>query len=206
VLRSRIALGALVVIALVSPPPARAAAQIARDRTEALISAFKQVKPPSALRAEYKAANASAFRQLDGFLDFETLTSAPVAPRATKFSPEQMAAFRTKFKRVIRLSAYPSSGDFFREATIVVLPQHAEGGLWSVPVRASFPEKHVETVVEFRWIRRAGALKLVDLLFDGESMVAQYQRRLSRLIDKQGVAGMMTALDRRAESLVAAGK
>jgi ABC-type transporter MlaC component len=200
---SSTALRALALVAAIaSSPQARAAGPSAADRTQALIAAFKKLKPEATAPGPAdEAANASVFREIDGFIDFETLTSAPVAPRAAKFSADQMAAFRAKFKQLIRLSAYQSSGALFREARITLLPQRAVAGVSAVPLKASFPEKHTEVVIEFRWTRRAGTLKLVDLLFDGDSTVTQYQRRLSRLIDKHGVAGMMAALDQRAESL-----
>src|SRR5687767_424663 len=67
------------------------AADAAVERTEAFINAFKKVRSGDNLSAADKKANQKVFVELDGFMDFATLTSRPLEPRAAKFSAKQKA-------------------------------------------------------------------------------------------------------------------
>lgn len=196
-------LAAAAVAALALPTPARAAAPApGKERTESLIAAFKKVKPDDGkLTAAEKAANARHFAELDGYLDFETLVSKPIAPRAAKLTPAQLADYKAKFRELIRLIAYPNSGEFFRDAKWKIGPEKVQGELLTVPVDVRVPAEDLETVVEFQWAKVDGTLQIQDVLFEGDSLVKDYQNQVSRVVDKQGAAGLIKALDDRLAEL-----
>lgn len=182
--------------------PALAAAAPGKDRTETLIAAFKKVKKDDGKLTEVdKSANAKLFAELDGYLDFDTLTSKPIAPRAARLTPAETTAFKAKFKNLIRLIAYPNAGTFFRKAAFALQPEKSKGDGIQVPLKVRLPEEDMETVVEFVWAKTGGVLKIQDVLFDGDSLVKDYQNQLSKLIDKSGVPGLMKALDDRLAEL-----
>jgi ABC-type transporter MlaC component len=171
----------------------------ALGRTEAFIAAFKQVKPGVPAEQQPKA-----FSQLDTFLDFETLTSEALKPRADKFSPAQRSEYQQKFRELIRLIAYPDSGDFFRRAQLKFGASKAQGDVTLVPFTASIPKEDLETEVTLHWASRPDGLRLVDVSFDGASLVRDYQNQFTKIIDKDGPQGLIRKLDERRAQLAKA--
>jgi phospholipid transport system substrate-binding protein len=203
---TRRTLALAVAAALALPALAHAAAPApaapGRDRTESFVAALKKVKKDDGKLTEAdKAANARMFGELDGFLDFEALTTRPIAPRADKLSADQLASFRTKFRELIRLIAYPNAGGFFRKATCSFQGEAQRGELTLVPVKVRMPEEDLDTEVQFQWAKVGGSLKIVDVDFEGDSLVKDYQNQLAKIVDKGGVAGLFKALDDRLAEL-----
>ncbi len=191
------ALTALTLGALVATAPAAAASADPIARTQALIAAFKQVTKPAegaSLTPAQRATNAKAFTALDAYFDRATLTSRPIAPNVAKFSAAQKAAFKETFWSLIRLVAYPDSGAFFKEAKWSLKPGKAP---LTVDLLAELEEEDMETTVTFYWREIDGALRLVDVGFDGASLMKDYTAQFSRIIAKSGVEGLMKKLDKR---------
>ena len=106
-----VTIGFLSSVALAKDEPIR--------RTESLIDAFKSVKSATEgkeLTSTDKKSNAKVYRRLDGFFDWEHLLGKPLEPHREKFSTEQLEHCQAVFKQLIRIIAYPDSGEFFREA------------------------------------------------------------------------------------------
>jgi ABC-type transporter MlaC component len=184
------------VLALLALPLAARAAPAPAARTEALIAAFQKVKPDDGrLAAADRAANERAFAELDGFLDFDTLTAEPIRPHLAKFTPAQKQEFTGKFRQLIRLVAYPDSGSFFRKARRTVGAPRAVGADQVVDVVLRLPEEDLETKVSFHWRPVAGTLRLVDVDFDGDSLVRDYQNQFGRIVEKDGAAGLLRKAD-----------
>jgi ABC-type transporter MlaC component len=180
--------------------PARAASSPAMERTESFIAAFKKVKSGAKLTAADKKANEAAFTALDKFMDWDTLTTRPIEPRAAKFSAGQRKEFATKFKDVVRRMAYPDSGDFFRDAKLKFGQVTEKGDATVVPIDAHVVKDDLRTKIELYWGKKGGTLQLVDVAFDGDSLIKDYQNQFARIIDKEGVSGLMKKVDeKRAE-------
>jgi ABC-type transporter MlaC component len=187
---------AALALILALPSLALAAPDPALVRTEQMIAAFKKVKPGVPAQA-----NAAAFTELDSLIDYDTITSRTVEPRAAKFTAAQKAEFQKKFRELIRLIAYPDSGDFFRKAKLTFRSVKNEGPQTQVPFLAKLPEEDLETEVTLHWSKGAeGSLRIVDVSFDGDSLVRDYQNQISKIVDRDGVGGLFKKLDeRRAE-------
>jgi ABC-type transporter MlaC component len=54
-----------------------------------------------------------------------------------------------------------------------------------------------DMVVGLQWKKEGGALKVVDVLIDGDSLVKDYQNQVARLVDKKGVPSLLQSLDER---------
>lgn len=179
-----------------APAPAPAAAPAAVDpaaRTQDMIAAFKRVPLRSANAP--KAAVDKAFADLDAFLDFETLTQEPIRPHLAKLDAAQRAAYAAKFREVVRLVAYPDSGEFFRKATVKIgAPKAGKGGTW-VELDTRLPEDGTDTRLGLLWRPVGGTLRIADLTFDGDSLVRDYQNQFGRILDKEGAAGLLKRLD-----------
>jgi ABC-type transporter MlaC component len=197
--RTALSLLAAVVAATLLGSQAHAAAP-AVERTDSFIATFKKVKSGDKVSAADKKANEATFTALDKFMDWDTLTTKPIEPRAAKFSAAQKKEFATKFKDVVRRIAYPDSGDFFREAKLKVGEATEKGELTVVPIDAHVVKDDLRTKIELIWGKKDGTLKLVDVAFDGDSLIKDYQNQFARIIDKEGVSGAMKKVDeKRAE-------
>lgn len=186
-----------VALALLLPLAASAAKDPAQAKTEQLVAAFKAVKPKAG-----EAANAKPYKTLDGHIDYDTITARAIEPRAAKFTPAPTAQFQKQFRELIRLQAYPDSGDFFRRAKLTYKPVTAEGGTANVPFRAYVAAEDLETHVTLHWAKAAdGSVKMVDVSFDGDSLVRDYQNQFAKVVDKDGVAGLFKKLDERRAAL-----
>src|SRR5690606_20225669 len=128
---------------------------------------------------------------LDGFFDYDRLTSVPIQPIESKFTPAQKTEFTRKFRELIRGLSFGDSGSFFRRAKITWGAPREENGEVVVPFDAYDPEQDAETSIEFRWAGAGGDMKLVDASFDGSSLIKDYQNQFARIVDKEGVAGLL---------------
>lgn len=187
---------ALLLSAILLLPAAGLAAPAdeALTRTKALVAAFARVPPTEG------PARAKAFADIDGFLALDDLTSQAVAPREAKFSPRELARFKKDFREVLRLVAYGESGAFFRKARITWGAPEAKGEELRVAAKVVVPDEDLTTALEFRWKRIGGVLRVVDVAFEGDSLLRDYQNQIARIVDKSGPAGLQKAIDdRRAE-------
>lgn len=189
---------ALAVAVLLTPGLALAAKDPAQARSEALVAAFLKVKPKVPA-----AQNQKAFQDLDGFLDFDTLVKDATTKleETRKLTPAQLAEFRAGFRDLLRLIAYPNSGDFFRDAKLKwgAVAKGAKGTT-DVPFTATIPAEDVTSNVTLHWKDAGGALKIVDVSFDGESLVQDYSNQFVKVANKDGGAGLLKKLnEKRAE-------
>ena len=193
---------------LLSATPAAAAGNAVTD-TEALAKAFKAVKAlpddGSPLSAADKKANAGTFAALDGYFAWEQLTQASIEPHKAGFSKTQMAEFNTALRETIRLVAYPGSGTFFQKAKYKLKKAKSKGGLQNVDMFAELVEEDLETTVTFHWRNVDGKLRVVDVSFDGASLVADYRNQFGRIIKKHGVDGLLERLRKKLAEERAAG-
>ncbi len=169
------------------------------ERTSALIQAFKAVRTAPEgknLSSEDTRANTVAYTALDSFFDYDAITRASVQPHAAKFSKQQLTRFYSTFEELIRLIAYPKSGDFLREATLRFGKSTAKNDRQSqVPMTARLPKEDVETKVHFVWEKNKNQWYLTDAQFDGASLIKDYQNQFGRIIAKEGVEGLLKRLD-----------
>jgi len=184
----------LMIVAIAVAVPA--AGQPAADRTNALVAAFKAVKKApegKKLSPADVAANSAAYKALDGFFDFDRMTSDAIKAHQSKLNAAQLAEFKTHFRTLIRIIGYPDSGDFLRKAKTSV--RAGKGN--DVVLDTLLEEDDVELAVTFRFHRGGGALRVYDVLFDGDSLMGDYSNQFGRLITKRGVDGLIKLLKER---------
>ncbi len=167
------------------------------ERTKALVAAFKKVKEPpenGSLSAADKTANDAVFKELDGFFDYATLTSEPLVAHKDKFKGDQYQKTLTMFEELIRRVAYPNAGAFLREAEFTI--KDGKAALTS-EMHATLKKEDFETNVIFHWKDVGGTLKLVDVSFDGASLVKDYRAQFGKIIEKDGSDGLVKKLSTR---------
>lgn len=183
------------------------------DRTKALVEAFKAVKAAPSNGAKLSEAdkkhNAEAFEKLDSFFAFDKITTDPITVHQAKFTKTNHVRFTKHFRELIRLVAYPNSGEFLKEATLTYKKANrVSNNIINVDMDAVVEKEDFSTTVTFHWQKRDGTLKIVDVSFDGASLVKDYQNQFGRIINKDGVAGLIkkleTRLDKERKTSVAA--
>ena len=171
-------------------------------RTQAFIDDLLAVKSSDSgpLPKADVDANLKVFADLDLFFDWDTLMSEPIKPRLDKFSPAELAEFNKKFKEVLRLTAYPDSGAFFRKAKYKLTPP-VEDSAEKVTVGLDAKRGDIETHLDIHFRKIGGVLKLYDVSFDGDSLTKDYQNQMVRIIDKGGVKDLIAKIDKRKADL-----
>lgn len=185
-------------------PAASAVADAAsvKAATDQLVAAFKRVKDDDGkLSAEDKAQNAKTYAELDELLARDHFTSVAIAPRKDKFSPTELKTFQDQFWDVVQRIAYPGSGEFFREGQVKMAEPREKDGVWTHDLTAYIPSEDLETVVGLQWKMENGRLRIVDVLFDGDSLVKDYQNQFARIVDKEGAAGLLKKLSEKRDEL-----
>jgi len=170
------------------------------ERSKAVVLAFLKVPPKPG------PARDQAFAALDGFLDLDGMVAAAIAPRKDKLTPAELKRFQSRFRELLRAVAYTDSGDFFRSAKLGWGTPRADGDDAVVPTKVSVPKEDLETELEWRWRKVGGVAKLVDVAFEGDSLVKDYQNQIARVVDKSGGAGLLKVLDEKWAELSAPAK
>lgn len=172
-------------------------------RTDKLIVLFKEVRVPAsgeaALGDADKQANHGTFEKLDAFFDYGRISDAVIAPSKAKLNAEQRGRFASDFRELIRLVAFPRSGEFVRQATLKVGKAKTQGGKVTVEVEGNVPEQDAETTLTFQWEDAGSEWKVSDVSFNGVSVVKDYQNQFARVIAKDGADGFLKKLSTKLE-------
>ena len=174
------------VLGLVGSASTSWAAPAAVERTESFIATFKKVKSGEKLTAADKKANEQVFAEIDKFMDFETLTTKPIEPRASKFSAKQKSGVHQQVPGRSSAHRLPQLGRLLPRRQDEDWRAGGKGAVTVVPIDASMPKEDLKTKLEFYWAKKGGTLKLVDVAFDGDSLIKDYQNQFARIIDKEG--------------------
>jgi ABC-type transporter MlaC component len=180
--------------------PGPACAENPLDRTNALVDAFKAVDAPEKGQkptAAQVAANQPRFLALDGFFDYGSIVDGAIAGREKAFSADQLKRYRASFRDVVRAVGYPGGGRFFKRATYTVSGGADKLGMGESTVNASIADEDFTVAVTFRWKTVGDHLRVVDVAFDGDSLVLDYKNQFGRILDKEGAAGLVQRLEKR---------
>ena len=196
----RISIGPWLLAGLVAASPLSSGAAGkpgAKERTVALVEAFKAAD----------GADEAAFRKVDGLFDYDRLTADAIRPHRAKLSAEQLERYAPVLRDLIRLVAYPDSGALLRKAKLTFGEPRTEGKAVSVGLRAELAAEDLEVDLLFQWEESAAGWRVVDVSFDGASLVTDYANQFGRIIGKEGAAGLMKRLeDKLAELRKGSGK
>jgi ABC-type transporter MlaC component len=182
-------------IALAQPGSAAEPVQEALKRTEDLVAAFQAVKVPpegGKLGAADKKANEAAFARLDGFFDFDAFVDGAIETSKAKLSKAQLGRYRKLFRSVVRKVAFPDSGAFLGRARLTYGEPRAVTGGADLDLTAEDPKVGVTTKVTFHW--RGSPLRIIDVDFDGDSLVQVYRNQFARIVDKDGPEELLRRL------------
>lgn len=131
-------------------------------------------------------------------VDTQAIVQAALGNRWSQISAAQrrrlVAAFENRFRR-----ASGSELDAYRSTQIEYLPEvEADGGVLQIPTRVVV--KGEPTEIAYAMKRQRSGWRIVDIVVDGVSTVANYRSSFARIISKEGVEGLIKRLERGASS------
>jgi len=162
-----------------------AAANGPDKQTLAMIEALKQVKKQ----------NTATYKNVDTYINYKLLTSESISPHRSKFSDKQVNKFTTLFEALIRAVAYPQSSAFYEEAKTTYQPAEINGDVAVVISETTIEKEDFEMEIGYQWTKTNGEWLLSDLLIDEDSLVKDYQNQFGRIIEKEGVDGLIKKVE-----------
>lgn len=157
------------------------------EQTLAMINALKQVKKN----------DKSTFKDVDNYINFELLTRESIAPHRSKFTDEQAKKFSRTFESLIRLIAYPQSSSFYDEAKTSYHPPVIKGNKALVTSETTIEKEDFEMTIGYQWTKTNSTWQLSDLILDEDSLVKDYQNQFGRIIEKEGVDGLISKIEQK---------
>jgi phospholipid transport system substrate-binding protein len=185
------AVAAALTIAIGIATPGRAAkspTEVVTGTSEAVIAVLKD----SALDTAGKRA------RIEGIVltsvDFDTLAKLTLARNWSRLSSAQQAEFKEEFRR--HLSAtYGRRIDDYRNETVTVLGTREESrGDQTVKTRINRGGGTADVLVDYRLRQNAGEWKVIDIVIEGVSLVANFRSQFQDLMAHGGPDKLLATL------------
>jgi phospholipid transport system substrate-binding protein len=127
-------------------------------------------------------------------VDLEAMLQAALGARWKELSERQrkrlVAAFETRFRQLSGREL-----DAYRSTEIEYLPEKdGEGGVVHVPTKVTVKGEPTEIAYTMRLAK--GRWRIVDISVDGVSTVQNYRSSFNRVIQKEGVEGLIRRLEK----------
>jgi phospholipid transport system substrate-binding protein len=133
-------------------------------------------------------------------VDFDTLSKLTMARNWAKLTPAQQEEFRREFRR--HLSAtYGRRIDDYRNETVDVLGTREESrGDQTVKTKINRGGGTADVLVDYRLRQTGGQWKIIDVVIEGVSLVANFRSQFQELMAHGGADHLLAVLrDKTAE-------
>jgi phospholipid transport system substrate-binding protein len=190
----------LVVLAtfLVLAPPVRAEVApdaLARNTTNEVLRIVRQDKDIKNGNSK-KVLDLVEQKILPNF-DFEHMTQLAVGKHWPKATPEQQQALVNEF-RTLLVRTYSSAISSVADYKIDFKPFNAAPGAEEVTVNTEVSKPGAPPIpIDYRMEKKNGAWKVFDVLVDNVSLVTVYRNSFNSEVRKNGIDGLVAALQRR---------
>jgi len=117
--------------------------------------------------------------------NFSTLSRLVLARNWKQFSPEQQKTFTEEFKRHLSMIYGKNVESYNNEKAVVIGERQEAGGDWTVKtkiVRSSAPE----ILVDYRLRQEDGVWKVIDVIVEGVSLVANFRSQFQEIVTSKG--------------------
>lgn len=182
-----LAAGALLAAATVVAA-AETPSQVVTGTSEAVIAVLK----------EAKLSKAEKRRRIEDVVlrsvDFDTLAKLTMARNWVKLTPTQQEEFRREFRR--HLSAtYGRRIDDYRNETVDVLGTREESrGDQTVKTKINRGGGTADVLVDYRLRQTGGQWKIIDVVIEGVSLVANFRSQFQELMAHGGADHLLAVL------------
>lgn len=189
-------LAALVAVLLASPARAQMAPDVlARNTTNEVLRIVKQDKD---IKNGNNAKILSLVEQkvLPNF-DFEHMTQLAVGKNWPRATAEQKQALVNEFRTML-VRTYSSAISSVADYRIDFKPFKAAPGADEVTVNTEVSKPGAPPIpIDYRMEKRTGDWKVFDVLVDNVSLVTVYRNSFNSEVRKNGIDGLVAALQRR---------
>ncbi len=190
---------ALVISALLAwTSLAHAAQPSALEATKEVMTLFGKLNATP----KSEEANALIYKKLDQSINFELITSKPLAKHKQSFTKIQLEKVKKQFAQAIREAAYPAAADFVRQSKLEYGESKNLGKDYaSVALNAYEPEQDVDIALVFFWRWYQKQWRIVDLSIDDASLVHDYENQFSTIIKEHGAKGLIDRIQKRLDDM-----
>ena len=133
-------------------------------------------------------------RIADARFDFRTVARLVLARHWRQLTAEQRDEFVREFKRHLSVT-YGRNLDLYSHQSVEILGDREEArGDWSVQTRIVGGDPPDEILVDYRLRRIGGEWKIIDVVVEHVSLIANFRSQLAELISRRGVEGTLALL------------
>ena len=165
--------------------------QQAIARTNAMIDSIKSASKNGVLTQ----------KNFEEFIDVNAIIDEAIEPHLAKFNKAQLKEFKDTMLTVVRKVAYPNSNDFMTTTKykITGAEDHKEFAIVNMTVHLQKDDLDMD--IGYYWRERNKQLMLTDVSFDGDSLVKDYQNQFGRIIQTDGVDGLIKKVKEKLEQV-----
>jgi phospholipid transport system substrate-binding protein len=125
--------------------------------------------------------------------DFETLSRLVLARNWKELTPEQQKAFVEEFKRHLSVT-YGKNVETYNNEKAVVIGDRAEArDDWTVKTKVIRPNAE-DVLVDYRLRKEDGTWRVIDVVIEGVSLVANFRSQFQEIISRDGAAKLIELL------------
>lgn len=187
-------IAALLLATLVGATPP-AAAQSPSQVVDALANQVVEVLKNAALDTQQKRSEIEQIAY--GAIDFPTLCKLVLARNWPKFSPAQRAQFEQEFKQHLSMT-YGRNVDNYKNEKVEILGERPEARddvtVQTKILRGGGTE---DVVVDYRLRQASGQWKIIDVIIEGVSLVANFRSQFQDIVANGGPDRLLTLLQEK---------
>jgi phospholipid transport system substrate-binding protein len=178
----------LVVLCAASARAAQSPSEVVVGTSEAVIAVLKDA------RLDRAGKRARIEQVVMRSVDFDTLSKLTMARNWARLTPAQQAEFKEEFRR--HLSAtYGRRIDDYRNETVTVLGTRPEQrGDQTVKTKINRGGGSADVLVDYRMRQKDGEWKVIDIVIEGVSLVANFRSQFQDLMAQGGADRLLSVL------------
>lgn len=131
-----------------------------------------------------EANNEKSYQKIDAFINYERITSATIKPHQKYFNQQQAKKFKKLLRALIRKVSYPDSGAFYKGSKYTYRKPEVRDSQVIITMDVLLIEEDLDLELGYTWEKDNTKWKLIDLSFDGDSLVKDYQNQFGRILTK----------------------
>jgi phospholipid transport system substrate-binding protein len=185
---------ALAIALAVAPFAARgagAAADTPREVVEHTTQSVVDVLRDPKLPTEQKKQKIQSV--VDGSMDFTTLSRLVLARNWKPLSDEQKKSFVREFKTHLTVTYSNNIESYDNETVEIVGEREEERGDWTVKTKI-VRSKAQPIAVDYRVRKTDAGWKIIDVVIEGVSLVANFRSEFQDIISRNGFDGLMSSI------------
>lgn len=137
--------------------------------------------------------------ELAMIFDYSQLTDSAIEPHKGQFNATQLGRYKEIFSDLLKRTVHTRAGAAIGKTDYQVSKSKKVKGVREVKVSAYIPEEDINTDVVFVWEQHSVGWQVIDVRIDDASLVTDYRNQFGRLINKEGVDGFLSKLERKLE-------